>query len=221
MLTHTAQIRPSAQQLSKIKKLKNRFMDEKGEQVTDDGISSFSESMPASEMNENQSVSDKRPSKEVTNAYEECHTVLNPGEVQNDEPAVNVSSLNFGMDDSCTKIISKLPEKPGEVGVSCFVQCGKPDVLDGEVDTEHQFGGALWDIFRREDVPKLEAYLRLHSKDFRHVHGSQIEEVDIGSLSLSPPIKHARTKYFLWVLVDYFYALFIRLFIPFMIRLSI
>ncbi|XP_074273934.1 lysine-specific demethylase JMJ26-like isoform X2 [Silene latifolia] len=81
--------------------------------------------------------------------------------------------------------------------------CSKAKIVDGETDpgieggdpdntfgneasvrssmevesSEHCSGGALWDIFRREDIPKLEDFLKAHYREFRHTYCAPLKEV--------------------------------------------
>ncbi|KAJ6677359.1 JMJC DOMAIN-CONTAINING HISTONE DEMETHYLATION PROTEIN [Salix viminalis] len=51
------------------------------------------------------------------------------------------------------------------------------DCIKQNHTSEPLYGGAVWDIFRRQDVPKLIEYLKRHQKEFRHFSSLPVNTV--------------------------------------------
>ncbi|PWZ25750.1 Lysine-specific demethylase JMJ25 [Zea mays] len=52
-----------------------------------------------------------------------------------------------------------------------------PEMPIVESSEEQSTGGALWDIFRRQDSDKLQDYLRKHCSEFRHIYCNPVKKV--------------------------------------------
>ncbi|KAM0064916.1 putative transcription factor C2H2 family [Helianthus debilis subsp. tardiflorus] len=101
--------------------------------------------------------------------------------VKQEEEYDNVSSINKEV---VKKEVHTSVEEEEYNNVSSINKEGKceeaSDVshdLAPQEDVAEETGGALWDIFRREDATKLQEFLLKHSTEFRHTYCCPVEQV--------------------------------------------
>ncbi|KAL9356700.1 hypothetical protein Peur_049953 [Populus x canadensis] len=88
------------------------------------------------------------------------------GNNQNVDEVDNMHGVDAGKCNEEAGVVQGISTEDGPL--KCGDESEWMDALDG---------GAVWDIFRREDVPKLQEYLNKHFKEFRHIHCSPLPKV--------------------------------------------
>lgn len=91
-----------------------------------------------------------------------------------DDHLVLKSDFASAKQDKASGVFSSDPNVQLEGGLSSDQVVDLENKFDGP---EEENGGAVWDIFRRQDVPKLEEYLKEHHKEFKHTLGSPVDQV--------------------------------------------
>ncbi|XP_039056632.1 lysine-specific demethylase JMJ25-like, partial [Hibiscus syriacus] len=164
VLTHIADVKLTEKQLASITKSKQKHHVQ--DQLELYGISSKNKQNKPSDGSSDFSACTKQSSDRV--GFQEGEVYFEQG--QDGYPSQSGNNLvrEFEMKESGKTNIVKECQDNGRSSETSGNKIEEGEAVEG---------GAVWDIFRRQDGPKLQDYLKRHFREFRYVHCQPVSQV--------------------------------------------